>query len=172
MRNRPWIVAVLALMLPVAALFSQGVVSRMERAVRHELVMLPNYGVFDNLNFRVEGSTVILAGQVTRPVLKTDAERAVKRVEGVEKVDNQIEVLPLSPNDDQIRMLTYRAIFYHPALDRYAIRAVPPIHIIVKNGNVTLVGTVATQADKNLAGTYANGVPGVFSVKNELQVEQ
>lgn len=162
----------LALILSATTMFPQGPGGRMERAIRHELLMLPYYGVFDNLEFRVEGSTVILTGQVTRPVLKSDAESAVKRVEGVENVDNRIEVLPLSPNDDQIRMMTYRAIFYHPALERYAIRAVPPIHIIVKNGDVTLVGNVATQADKNLAGIYASGVPGVFSVKNELQVDQ
>jgi hyperosmotically inducible protein len=164
--------ALLALILTASALFSQGRGGRIERAVRHELIMLPFYGVFDNLSFRVEGAAVILTGQVTRPALKTDAERAVKRLEGVETVDNRIEVLPLSPNDDQVRMMEYRAIYYHPALDRYAIRAVPPIHIIVKNGDVTLVGYVASQADKNLAGLYANGVPGVFSVKNDLLVEQ
>lgn len=171
MHTRHTLTTLLTFLVSAAALFPQGA-GRMERAIRHELLTLPYYGVFDNLGFHVEGSTVVLTGQVTRPVLKSDAERAVKRVEGVETVDNRIEVLPLSPNDDQIRMATYRAIFYHPALDRYAIRAVPPIHIIVKNGNVTLVGVVASQADKNLAGLYASGVPGVFSVRNELQVEQ
>jgi hyperosmotically inducible protein len=171
MQIRPLFTSFLISILAGATLLAQTPTTRMERAIRHELLMLPYYGVFDNLGFRLDGSTVILTGQVTRPVLKSDAERAVKRIEGVENVDNRIEVLPLSPNDDQIRMMTYRAIFYHPALDRYAMRAVPPIHIIVKNGEVTLVGVVATQADKNLAGMYANGVPGVFSVKNELQVE-
>ena len=172
MPRRNTLNALLALVLVAPTLLPQGLGGRMERSVRHELIMLPFYGVFDNLSFRVEESTVTLTGQVTRPVLRTDAEHAVKRVEGVETVDNRIEVLPLSPNDDQIRRMEYRAIYYHPALDRYAIRAVPPIHIIVKNGDVTLVGYVGSQADKNLAGLYANGVPGVFSVKNDLQVEQ
>lgn len=172
MHTRQILTAVAALFLSAAALFSQGPSNRLERAVRHELLMLPYYGVFDDLSFRVQGSTVILSGEVTRPTLKSDAENVVKRIEGVEKVENRIEVLPLSPNDDQIRLMTYRAIFYHPAMERYAIRAVPPIHIIVKNGDVTLVGNVASQADKNLAGIYASGVPGVFSVKNELQVDQ
>lgn len=172
MSSRTMLNPLLAFVLTASGLLAQGLGGRIERTVRHELIMLPYYGVFDNLSYRVEGFTVVLTGQVTRPVLKTDAERAVKRVEGVGTVDNHIEVLPLSPNDDQIRLMEYRAIYYHPALDRYAIRAVPPIHIVVKNGDVTLVGYVATQADKNLAGLYANGVPGVFSVKNNLKVEQ
>ena len=164
--------AILALLAFAPTLLPQSLGGRMERAIRHELIMLPYYGVFDDLAFRVDGVRVILTGQVTRPTLKSDAESVVKRVEGVGSVDNQIEVLPLSPNDDQIRLMEYRAIYYHPALDRYAMRAVPPIHILVKNGNVTLVGFVASEADKNLAGLYTNGVPGVFSVKNDLQVEQ
>ncbi len=145
---------------------------RITREVRHELVMLPYYGVFDNLAYRVEGSTVTLMGQVTRPTLKSDAENVVKRIEGVEHVNNEIEVLPVSPNDDRIRRAVYRAIYSDPTMDRYAIQAIPPIHIIVKNGNVSLEGVVATEADKNIAGIRANGVSGVFSVKNNLTVEK
>ena len=134
--------------------------------------MLPYYGVFDNLSYRVDGSKVTLFGQVTRPTLKSDAENVVKKIEGVEKVDNQIEVLPLSPNDDRVRLAVYRAIYSKPQLQRYQLGAVPPIHIIVKNGNVTLEGVVANQGDKDVAGIAANGVPGVFSVKNNLMVEK
>lgn len=145
---------------------------RITREVRHELVMLPYYGVFDNLAFRVDGSTVTLIGQVTRPTLKSDSEKVVKDIEGVERVVNQIEVLPLSPMDDQIRMAEFRAIYGTPGLDRYALNAVPPIHIIVNNGKVTLEGVVANEADKNMAGVKANGVSGVFSVTNNLRIEQ
>jgi hyperosmotically inducible periplasmic protein len=145
---------------------------RIVREVRHELVMLPYYGVFDNLAYSVNGSTVTLTGQVTQPVLKSDAENVVKRIEGVENVVNQIEVLPLSPNDDRIRRAVYRAIYSQPSLQMYSMRAVPPIHIIVKNGNVTLVGVVANQTDKNLAGIRANGVSGVFHVTNDLTTEK
>ena len=145
---------------------------RSEREVRHELVMLPYYGVFDNLAFKVDGSKVTLLGEVSRPTLKTDAEGVVKHIEGVENVDNQIEVLPLSPNDDRIRLAVYRAVYRQAGLDRYALQAVPPIHIIVKNGNVRLEGVVATEADKNLAGIRAKGVSGVFSVNNSLRVEK
>jgi len=144
---------------------------RMVREVRHELVMLPYYGVFDNLSYRVDGSTVTLMGQVTRPTLKSDAENVVKNIEGVEKVVNQIQVLPLSSMDDRIRMSTYRAIFGQPGLDRYAMQAVPPIHIIVDNGKVTLEGVVDNQGDKDRAGIQANSVNGVFSVTNNLRVE-
>jgi hyperosmotically inducible protein len=145
--------------------------NRLNREVRHELVMLPYYGVFDNLAYRIDGATVTLMGQVTRPTLKSDAENVVKSVEGVEKVNNQIQVLPLSPMDDRIRMAEYRAIYGQAPLDRYALQAVPPIHIIVDNGKVTLVGVVANQADKDMANVRANGVQGVFSVTNNLQVE-
>lgn len=144
---------------------------RLAREIRHELVMLPYYGVFDDLSFRVDGRTVTLMGHVTRPTLKSDAEGVVKRVEGVERVVNNIEVMPLSSTDDQIRIATYRSIYGQTGLDRYALQAVPPIHIIVNNGNVTLTGIVNSEADKNMAGIRANGVPGVFSVKNELRVE-
>ena len=142
------------------------------KEVRHELVMLPYYGVFDNLAYRVDGTKVTLFGQVTKPTLKSDAERVVKKIEGVDLVDNEIEVLPLSPNDDRIRLATYRAIYSKPTLQRYQIGAVPPIHIIVKNGNITLIGAVDTEVDKNLAGIAANGVPGAFKVTNDLAVEK
>lgn len=145
---------------------------RLQKEVRHELVTLPMYDVFDNLAYKVEGSTVTLLGQVTRPTLKSDAERAVKGIEGVERVENRIQVLPLSPNDDQLRRAVYRAIYGTEGLDRYAMRAVPTIHIIVDNGHVTLEGAVATEADKNLANIKANGVSGVFSVTNNLQVDR
>ncbi|MCU1234690.1 MAG: transport-associated protein [Candidatus Solibacter sp.] len=142
------------------------------KKVRHELVMLPYYGVFDDLAFKLEGNTVILLGAVTRPTLKSDAEAVVKRIPGVEKVINQIEVLPPSPMDDRIRMAAYRAIYGDPALStRYGYRALPSIHIIVKNGNITLRGVVANEFDKNLVNTRVNSIPGVFSVKNELEVE-
>jgi hyperosmotically inducible periplasmic protein len=145
--------------------------ARLEREVRNELVMLPYYGVFDNLTYRVEGDSVTLAGQVTRPTLKTDAERAVRDIEGVDRVINNIEALPLSPNDDRLRMATYRAIYGQSALSRYGIQAVPPIHIIVNNGHVTLDGVVANEGDRNIAGIQAQGVPGVFSVTNNLRVD-
>ena len=145
--------------------------ARLEKEVRHELVMLPFYDVFDNFEFKVNGNTVTLMGQVTRPTLKSSAEKVVRQIEGVERVDNQIEVLPLSPNDDQIRRGVYRAIYGTTGLDRYAMQAVPSIHIIVRNGNVILAGYTATEADKNLANLKANGVPGVFSVTNNLRVD-
>ncbi len=151
---------------------SSGRPDRISREVRHELIMLPYYGVFDNLAYRVEGNTVTLFGQVTRPTLKADAESVVKQIEGVERVDDRIEVLPLSPNDDNIRRATYRAIYSRPGLDRYSLMAVPSIHIVVANGNVKLEGAVATEGDKNLAGIMANGVSGVFSVVNNLVVDK
>jgi len=155
-----------------AARVGDRVRSRLEREVRHELVMLPYYNVFDNLAFQVEGSTVTLLGQVTRPTLKSDAERVVKDIEGVERVNNQIEVLPLSPSDDQIRIAAFRSIYGASSLNRYAHQAVPSIHIIVKNGNLALEGVVGNEGDKNIAGLQANSVPGVFSVKNNLRVEK
>ena len=143
---------------------------RLVKEVRHQLVMLPWYSVFDNLAFRVDGDKVTLMGQVTRPTLKSDAEGVVKNVEGVASVKNEIEVLPLSPMDDQLRRAVYRAIYGEAGLDRYAIQAIPSIHIIVKNGNVTLEGVVDSEMDKNLANLRANQVPNVFSVKNNLVV--
>ncbi|HLH06544.1 MAG TPA: BON domain-containing protein [Terriglobales bacterium] len=133
---------------------------RISREVRHELVMLPYYDVFDNLTYRVDGSRVTLSGEVTRPTLKSDAENVVKKIEGVEAVDNQIEVLPVSPNDDRIRLATYRAIYSKAPLQRYQLGAVPPIHIIVKNGNITLEGVVANEGDK----TWQASPPKVCTV--------
>jgi hyperosmotically inducible protein len=141
------------------------------KEVRHELVMLPFYSVFDNLQYKVEGSKVVLIGQVVRPDLKDDAGSAVKHIEGVTAVDNQIKVLPPSPMDDQIRRAEYRAIYASPTLQMYSLRSVAPIHIVVDNGHVTLEGTVSRQADKDVAGLMANKVPDVFSVTNNLQVE-
>lgn len=139
--------------------------------VRHELTMLPYFSIFDNLGYRVDGDVVTLFGQVTRPVLKSDAANVVKNIEGVSRVVNQIEVLPLSSMDDRIRLATAHAIYGFPALQRYGMGAIPSIHIIVKNGNVTLAGVVANDADRNMANIRANGVFGVFSVKNDLRVE-
>jgi hyperosmotically inducible protein len=134
--------------------------------------MLPYFGVFDDLGFNVNGGTVTLSGQVTRPTLKSDAANAVKHVEGVTNVVNNIEVLPLSPDDDNIRRATYRAIYGDPALStRYGFQALPSIHIIVSNGHVRLEGVVANEGDKNIAGIRANAVPGAFSVENDLRVE-
>ena len=145
--------------------------TKLEQEVRHELVMLPWFGVFDNLEFQVNGNTVVLTGQVTRPTLQKDAERAVSRIEGVEKVVNNIEVLPLSPYDDRIRLAAYQQIYGFGPLSRYNWGPVPPIHIIVKNGNITLEGVVANEADKSMANIRANGVSGAFSVNNDLRVE-
>jgi hyperosmotically inducible protein len=143
---------------------------RIIREVRHELLMLPYFGVFDYIAFKVDGSTVTLLGQVVRPVLKSDAENSVKRIEGVEKVDNQIEVLPPSSMDDGLRIALFRAIYQYPALQKYELGVQKPIRIIVKNGRATLEGVVDSEADKNLVGLRANTVPGIFSVTNNLQV--
>lgn len=142
------------------------------KQIRHELVMLPYYSVFDNLAFKIEGDKVILLGQVSRPSLKGDAANVVKKLEGVAAVDNQIEVLPVSPMDDRLRIQLYRAIYSDPMLDHYALQAVPPIHIIVKNGRVTLEGVVSSEAHKNVAGIRANGVSGIFAVSNNLRIEK
>ena len=151
----------------------KAVHERLQKQIRHELVMLSYYSLFDNLAFEITGvDTVVLSGQVTRPVLKSDAENAVRTLEGVGKVVNTIEVLPISSTDDRIRRAAYRAIFSKPGLDRYGWQTVPPIHIIVKNGSITLVGIVANQADKDLAGIAAREVPGTFSVTNNLRVEK
>ena len=152
---------------------SQKGIDRIIKEVRHELVMLPFYGVFDNLSYKVDpDGTVTLMGQVSRPTLKSDAENVVKRIEGVTKVVNNLEVLPTSINDDRIRRDVYRAIYGNTVLSQYQLRAVPPIHIIVNNGHVTLEGVVARAMDKQIAGMQANQVPGVFSVTNNLQVEE
>lgn len=150
---------------------SQGYSDWLKREVRHELALLPSYSVFDILAYRIDSNQVTLIGQVTRPALKTEAEDAVKKIEGVEEVDNQIEVLPPSPLDDQIRRAEYRAIYSQPGLERYSIGSLQTIHIIVRGGQVTLEGVVAGQGDKDLANVEAHRVPGVFSVTNHLQVE-
>jgi BON domain len=140
------------------------------KEVRHQLLLLPYYSVFDNLTYRISGDTVTLEGQVVRPTLKSDAEAAVKSIEGVTNVVNNIEVLPLLPMDDQVRHAVYHAIYGDAVLSRYAYSSVPSIHIVVKNGNVTLEGVVDSDSDKNLANLRANGVANVFSVKNNLTV--
>jgi hyperosmotically inducible protein len=149
---------------------SPKAVERIQKEVRHELLMLPYLDVFDNLAYKVDGYNVTLYGQVTRPTLKSDAGKVVKGIEGVEKVDNQIEVLPASPSDDRQRIQLYRAIYGYEPFQRYAMPVIKPIRIIVKNGHVTLEGVVDNEADKNLAGMRANGVPGIFSVTNNLVV--
>ena len=143
---------------------------RITKEVRHELLMLPYFGVFDNIAYKVDGFNVILQGQVVRPSLKSDAENVVKHIEGVEHVDNQIEILPPSPMDDGIRRRLFRSIYRYPSLEKYALGVQKPIRIIVKNGHVTLEGVVDNETDKNTVGIRANGVPNVFSVTNNLQV--
>ena len=167
------------LLIMIAALAATGYPAesritqdRIVKEVRHELVMLPYYGVFDNLTYEVKEDTITLMGQVTRPTLKEDAERVVNGIEHGFRVVNNIEVLPLSPQDDRIRMGVYRAIYQHAVLNRYALQAVPSIHIIVRNGNVTLEGIAANEGDRNIANIQANSVPGAFSVKNNLILEK
>ena len=152
-------------------------VRRMEalkEEVRHQLLMLPYYSVFDWLQAEVKpDGSVTLSGQVVRPTLKDDAEARVKKLEGATRLINDIEVLPLSPMDDQLRIALYRRIYsFDSPLFRYATWSSPPIHIIVKNGHVSLKGIVANQGDSDLAYMVARHVPNVFEVKNELQIEQ
>ena len=144
----------------------------LQKKVRHELVMLPYYSVFDHITYKVDGDRVELAGQVHRLTLKSAAARVVQQVEGVSRVTNNIEVLPLSPNDDRIRLSVYRAIYGSSALSRYTLQPVPSIHIIVKNGQVTLEGVAANEMDKNIASIRANSVPGVFSIAQNIVVEK
>ena len=150
--------------------FGSPAQARIQKEVRHELLMLPYSGVFDNIEYRVDGESVTLFGDVTRPTLKSDAENVVKRIEGVQQVVNKIEVLPPSPIDDQLRLALYRAIYGFPALEKYALGVQKPIRIIVKNGHAVLEGVVDNETDKNLAGVRANTVPGIFSVTNNLRV--
>jgi hyperosmotically inducible periplasmic protein len=145
---------------------------RIVREVRHELLMLPYYGVFDNIAYKVQGGTVTLLGSVVRPSLKSDAENSIKHIEGVDRVDNQIDVLPPSSQDDAIRIALFRAIYQYPSLQKYEMGVQKPIRIIVKNGRVTLEGVVDSQADKDLVGIRAKSVPGTFAVTNNLQVQQ
>jgi hyperosmotically inducible protein len=179
-KNRPTLLTVATVVLTLfAASIHAGAAPQKQtepkggdlvKEVRHQLVMLPYYSVFDNLSYKVEGSKVTLIGQVVRPTLKSDSEAVVKKLEGVTSVQNDIEVLPTSPMDDKLRRALYRAIYSAPGLSRYSYSAVPSIHIIVKAGNVTLEGVADSEADKNLAGLRANGVPNVFSVTNNLNV--
>ena len=168
-RKGTWLVMAATLLVSPALLASKAP-KTLEEQVRHELTMLPYYGVFDELSFQVSGNQVTLTGEVTRPVLRSDAENVVKRLPGVASVDNEIKVLPLSGFDDRIRWGELRAIYGNTVLSRYGQGAIAPIRIIVSNGHVTLEGTVDRQMDKNIAGMVANGVPGVFSVTNNLQV--
>jgi hyperosmotically inducible protein len=166
---------VLILLSSIAALAqnaqpSQRAVERIQKEVRHQILLLPYLSVFDNIAYQVNGYDVTLLGQVTRPVVKSDAEHAVKSIEGVEKVTNQIEVLPPSSFDDRLRIQLFRAIYGFPSLQRYALPVVKPIRIIVKNGHVTLEGVVDSEADKNTAGIRANTVPNIFEVRNNLRV--
>lgn len=146
--------------------------STIQNQVKHNLSTLPWYGMFDYLQYQVNGNEVILSGEVTavHEQTKYDAQKAVQGIPGVTKVVNNIEVLPLSTMDNQIRRAEYRAIFSKSDLGRYTMGAIPPVHIIVKNGHVTLLGVVINQMDKSVAGIAANQVPGVFSVTNDLQV--
>jgi len=160
----------LFLTVTAAVLAQPGSQSYIEREVRHELLMLPYFTVFDNITYQVNGYNVVLSGQVVQPTLKDDAGRVVKHIEGVESVENHIEVLPLSPIDQGIRLRMFRAIYDFPALEKYSLGINKPIRIIVKGGHVTLEGVVDSEADKNMVTVRANAVPDVFSVTNNLQV--
>ena len=151
---------------------SPQVEQRIVREVRHELLMLPYYGVFDDLEYRDDGHTVILQGYVIseHSTTKDDAEKVVKKIEGVDRVVNNIEVLPPSPMDDRLRAQLYRKIYGYGPLFKYSNLSIPPIHIVVKNGRVILKGVVDNDTDKNLVGMLANQVPGVFEVTNDLRV--
>jgi len=164
---------VLVLLVVISPSLVQAQVNpHLVREIRHELATLPYYGVFDWLQFEVQGNTVVLRGQVVRPTTKSDAASRVKDIEGVANVDNQIEVLPLSPSDERLRVALYRQIYgQNSPLFRYATQSVPSIHIIVDRGHATLKGVVANKGDANLAYLRARGVPGLFSVKSELTIE-
>ena len=173
--NSAFLLIVMLVIAPLPVFAQQREVSpkaveRIQKEVRHELVMLPYLDVFDNLAYKVDGYNVALFGQVTNPTVKSNAENAVKKIEGVEKVENQIEVLPVSPMDDGLRRRLFVAIYGYAPLQRYALPTIKPIRIIVKNGHLTLEGVVDSQGDKNIANIRANGVPGVFSVTNNLVV--
>ena len=184
MKMKKIVNAVLALCL--AAVFAAGAAwaapaavqaetgrAELMKKVRKELVTLPYYGVFDNLEYGVEGGVVTLYGQVVRPSTRSDAGRRVARLRGVERVVNNIEVLPLSGFDDSIRRQTYRALFgWDSPLFRYGRGVNPSIHIVVNRGHVTLEGVVSTDSDANLARLRALSVPGAFSVTNNLRAER
>jgi hyperosmotically inducible protein len=141
------------------------------REVRHELLKLPYYNVFDWLQYQIApDGTVVLDGAVTRPTTKSSAERVVQKVEGVSRVDNRVRVLSLSPSDDRLRRALYRAVYSGP-LFRYQVGSLDAIHIVVDRGHVTLLGQVSSSGDRTIAGVRANQVPGVFSVDNRIEVE-
>lgn len=156
---------------PSAAHEMRAADEALAKKVRKELLMLPFLSVFDNMTFSVDNGAVTLKGQVIRPTLASSAGNVVKRLEGVAKVDNRIEVLPLSPFDDRVRLSVARAVYGYGALQRYGLGANPSIRIIVKNGDVTLEGVVANEMDRNLVFIRANGVHGAFKVTNNLRVE-
>jgi hyperosmotically inducible protein len=158
--------------LPMLAGTGNPPVQDLANQVRHELVMLPYYNVFDDLSYAVDNGVVTLSGDVTQPVVKSDAERSVKHLQGVTQVVNNIRVLPLSTFDNRIRVAEYRSIYGFGGLYRYGMGTQPSIHIIVDNGHVTLVGVVDNEGDKNIANIRANTVPGVFSVTNNLRVAE
>jgi hyperosmotically inducible protein len=177
MKNRlTYILAVLALAVSMgaAALLAQEQAvpppAPSEKAIIEALLHLPHYGVFDNLAFQLDGPNVTLFGQVMLPITKQEAGRQVAALKGVGKVINSIEVLPLSPSDDAIRMTVYRRLFNSANLYRYALGPIPSIHIIVKGGHVTLEGMVSTAQDKDFAGMVVKGIPGIFSVINNLKI--
>jgi hyperosmotically inducible periplasmic protein len=164
------LLAITAGLAQTSKTFSPKAQARIVKEVRHRILMLPDFGTFDNIAFKLNGYDVTLVGQVTRPSLKNDAERAIRRIEGVERVNNQIEVLPASFNDDRLRRDLFDAIYRYAPLQHYGVGSNRPIRIIVNGGHVTLEGVVDREADKNLAGIRANGVAGVFSVQNNLVV--
>ncbi|HXU09859.1 MAG TPA: BON domain-containing protein [Blastocatellia bacterium] len=164
------ITAIAFVALAVSAASAAAPARTMDDKIRKELVTLPYYGVFDNLAYKLDGDTVTLYGQVTRPTTRESAARRVSKIEGVDRVINNIEVLPVSGFDDQIRARAYRSIFRTGGLYRYAMGANPSIHIVVRNGNVTLEGVVSGRMDSQLAYMAARQVPGVFSVTNNLRV--
>jgi hyperosmotically inducible periplasmic protein len=175
MNRKLQILTLLPLIFSSAVCFGQAQSSnpaqaRIQREVRHELLMLPYFGVFDDIEYQVNGDTVTLQGSVTRPTLKSDAANVVKRIEGVSRVDNKIDVLPPSSMDDGLRLALFRAIYGYPSLEKYSLGVQKPIRIIVRNGHAELDGVVDNEADKNTAGIRANGVSGIFSVKNNLRV--
>ena len=153
------------------AMASERGMERLDKQVKHELNMLPYVNAFDYLTFTVDANnTVTLNGEVTNPVVKSDAGKVVKRIEGVEQVNNQIQVLPVSPMDDGLRVRLFRTIYGYPTLQKYGLGVNKSIRIIVDRGHVTLMGVVDNEMDKNIAGVRANGVPGIFSVDNQLRV--
>jgi len=176
MNRKFTIICLLSLLLVPAAPFlgqeqtTSPAQVRIQKEVRHELLMLPYFGVFDNIEYQVNGDAVTLLGSVTRPTLKSDAENAIKHIEGVSRVNNNINVLPPSSMDDQLRLALFRAIYGYPSLEKYALGVQKPIRIIVKSGHVELDGVVDNVADKEAAGIRANGVSGIFSVTNNLRV--